>query len=330
MKYLCKVCGTECSKSRKIYYCSKCNMVKKEVNKLVKVLSLFDGISAGQVALTREGYIIEVYYASEIEKQAIQVTQDNYPNTVQIGNILEWKSWSVDFSGIDLVLGGFPCQPWGLSGKQLGVKDERGKLFWTMLDIIKAIQIENHSVEFLIENVKMKREFENYITELTSKELGLVHKTLINSNRVCAQNRRRFYWTSKPVSEVKEVEILLTDILETGEFGFENGIVVRASVQKHAEHTYNNKAPTLTAAMGMGGGNVPLMAIPSVAEKFKGLYLNTDDRKLFRRFTPLECERLQTLPDNYTSCVANSHRYKSIGNSWTVDVISHILKDLLG
>lgn len=108
-----------------------------------------------------------------------------------------------------------------------------------------------------------------------------------------------------------------------------DNVVVRATVQANAEHTYNQKSPTLTSAMGMGGGNVPMCSDHITAQKFKGRYINTQERMYYRKLTPIECERLQTFPDNYTSMVSNSQRYKSLGNSWTVDVISHIFDEMI-
>jgi DNA (cytosine-5)-methyltransferase 1/DNA (cytosine-5)-methyltransferase 3A len=155
----------------------------------INVLSLFDGISGCRVALDRIGVGTDKYYASEIDKYAIQIAQHNYPDTKQLGSVLDFESWDIDWSSIDLVTGGFPCQAWSIAGKQLGDKDERGMLFWTMLDVMKKAREHNPNVDFLIENVKMKREFEEYITFHTTEALGDVHKILINSSLVSAQNR---------------------------------------------------------------------------------------------------------------------------------------------
>ena len=109
----------------------------------MNVLSLFDGMSCGQIALNRIGKTPTKYYAAEIDKYAITVTQANYPNTIQLGSVLDWQSWDIDWSSIDLVTGGFPCQAWSVAGKQQGDKDERGMLFWTMLDIMKNVMTHN-------------------------------------------------------------------------------------------------------------------------------------------------------------------------------------------
>ena len=118
----------------------------------MNVLSLFDGMSCGRIALERLGIQVDNYYASEIDKYAIQIAQKNYPDTKQIGDVLDWQSWDIDWSSIDLVSGGFPCQSWSLAGKQLGDKDERGKMFWVMLDIMKKVIENNPNAYYLMEN----------------------------------------------------------------------------------------------------------------------------------------------------------------------------------
>ena len=185
----------------------------------MNVLSLFDGMSCGRIALERLGIEVNNYYASEIDKYAIQIAQKNYPDTKQIGDVLNWRSWDIDWSSIDLVSGGFPCQSWSLAGKQLGDKDERGKMFWVMLDIMKKVIENNPNAYYLMENVRMKKEFEEYITYHTEQALPNVNKYLINSALVSAQNRVRYYWTNIPnVEQPKQRGIILRDILESSDF----------------------------------------------------------------------------------------------------------------
>ncbi len=206
----------------------------------------------------------------------------------------------------------------------------------------------------------MKKQLENYSTTHTENALGHVHKILINSALVSAQNRNRYYWTSFKVEQPEDKGILLKDIIESGvvdqtksycvdanyykggnlksyfekhrrQLIFTLDIAVRASVQKNAEHTYSGKCPTVTASMGIGGGNVPLMTDKETAAKFKGLYIDKDDRLHYRKLTPRECMRLQTIPERHIDTllnagISNTQLYKMTGNGWTVDVIVHILK----
>lgn len=141
-------------------------MENKDKNEIAyKVLSLFDGISCGRIALERAGINVEKYYASEIDKYAIKVSQDNWNDIIQLGDINNWKQWDIDWSKIDLLIGGSPCQGFSFAGKQLNFNDERSKLFFTFVDILNHIKKLNPNVKFLLENVKMKKEWQDIITE---------------------------------------------------------------------------------------------------------------------------------------------------------------------
>lgn len=182
----------------------------------MNVLSLFNGMSFCRMALDGLNVPIEKYYSSEVDKYTNQAAQALFPDTIQLGDITNWREWDIDWARIDLVTGGFPCQAWSIAGKQLGDKDERGMLFWTMLDIMKHVKYHNPKADFLIENVKMKKEFEEYITTHTENALGKVYKILINSALVSAQNRNRYYWTSFVVAQPEDKGILLCEITEDG------------------------------------------------------------------------------------------------------------------
>lgn len=288
------------------------------------VLSLFNGISGCHLALDRAGLSFGTVYYSEIDKYANQVTQHQYPDDVALGDVTKWREWDIDWSSIDLVTAGFPCQAWSVAGKQLGDKDERGMLFWTTLEIIAKVLKHNPDAKFLMENVKMKKEFEQYITHHTEQALGHVEKTLINSALVSAQNRQRYYWTNFEVTQPDDKGVLLKDIIEdikgdrpcSRVKDGNQGHIATATDIKGMDcikrvYGQDGKSPTLTT---MGGGHQePKVLCNDVS---------------YRKLTPLECERLQTLPDNWTSIVSNTQRYKSIGNGWTIDVIAHILKHI--
>jgi len=294
------------------------------------ILSLFDGISGTQVALDRLGVKVGKYYASEIDKFPISITQKNYPNTIQLGSVTDWQDWDIDWSSIDLVVGGFPCQAWSNAGLKQGDKDPRGMLFWTMLDVIKKVLANNPQAKFLMENVRMKKEFEDYITFHTEEALGRVNKHLINSALVSAQNRKRFYWTNiDGIDQPEDQGLVLSDILmNPGQLLFDRPCELKDFDPKaechHAAtatdinghdslkrvYADTGKSPTINT---MGGGNRE----PKV--------LVSDLIPTYRKLRPCECEALQTFPQGYTEGISNSQRYKCLGNSFTVSVVSHIL-----
>ena len=178
----------------------------------MNVLSLFDGISCGQVALKRLMLPIDNYYASEVDKYAVKVTQANHPNTIQLGDVTEWRSWDIDWSSIDLLMGGSPCQGFSFAGKQLAFDDPRSKLFFVYVDILNHIRNHNPDIKFLLENVRMKKEF----LDVISDQLG-VEPVFINSALVSAQNRQRYYWANWSFGEPEDMGILLKDIVHENE-----------------------------------------------------------------------------------------------------------------
>lgn len=286
----------------------------------MNVLSLFDGISCGQVALERAEIKVDNYFASEIDKYAISVTMKNFPNTIQLGDVAKLNTDILP--KIDLLIGGSPCQDlsrYKTDGK--GLNGSKSNLFYQYIRILK----ETKPKYFLLENVNMKEEYKDIIT----KELG-VRPVEINSKLVSAQDRRRLYWTNIPnVDQPKENNIYLKDIILKYDdvpdkywinkpfiFNGEDKRVICTldiKTQDSLKRVYNinGKSPTLTC--DGDGGN-----------RQKKIFQNGKCRKLM----PIEYERLQTLPDNYTDCISDSRRYSAIGNGWTVDVIAHIFKNL--
>ena len=289
----------------------------------MNVLSLFDGISCGRVALERAGIKVDNYFASEIDKFAIEIAKKNYPDTVHVGSVVDVRARRLP--KIDILIGGSPCQGFSFAGKQLNFEDARSKLFFEYVRLLKHCKPKY----FLLENVKMKKEYQDVITEY----LG-VEPILINSALVSAQNRQRLYWTNIPnIEQPEDRGILLRDILEDGcvdrdksycidanyfkggniKQYFDKGrrqLIFKYGHCKIREYKQDSgKTPTLTTMQG--GHREPKVLIDN-----------------YRKLTPIECERLQTLPDNYTDGVSNSQRYKQLGNGWTVDVIAHIFKGI--
>ena len=405
----------------------------------MNVLSLFDGMSCGRIALERAGIPVEKYYASELDKYAIQVTQTNWPETIQLGDVTQWREWALDWSKIDLLIGGSPCQGFSFAGKQLAFDDPRSKLFFVYVDILNHIKALNPRVKFMLENVKMKKEYLAVISE----QLG-VEPIFINSSLLSAQNRQRYYWANWHIEQPEDKGIVLADIIENDFVDREKSHCLDASYYKGGNlksyfeknrrqlvfmkqtprgknksfEKEVSKTPTLSAnswehnnfvKCGQMVGrkinpetgkrddyNADLKTIQRIEirkddktnclstvqkdnlvvtfnDRIKGVTedergyryhrgdksksgiaelgrvlkptaiksdtlitahvpkfaLNDNVENLnYRKLTPIECERLQTVPDNYTNHVSNTQRYKMLGNGWTIDVIAHIFSTM--
>jgi DNA-cytosine methyltransferase len=375
-------------------------MTKRPLN----ILSLFDGMSCARIALDRLGLQVNNYYACEIDKYAIQVSTANYPDIQQIGDITAIKA--DDYPNIDLLIGGSPCQGFSFAGKQLAFDDPRSKLFFEFVRVLREVKPKY----FLLENVRMKQEHQDVISE----HLG-VKPIKINSALFSAQSRNRFYWTNIPLNEIPEDRgIVLADILEEVPFGEmpnylanhwggepradkvkgvtdpkancltasmykgqiptfvkqlkPNHVGTAVDIKGHDSikrvYSPNGKSPTLTT---MGGGHrepkvsmgrvvnrrldengvrkdnqmeLPFTPKVEVRQDDKSNCLTTvqkdnvvvcdKEQYTYRKLTPLECERLQTVPDNYTNYVSNTQRYKMLGNGFTVEVIAFLLTNLKG
>ena len=286
----------------------------------MKVLSLFDGISCGMVALERAGIPVDTYYASEIDKNAIAISQKNYPNIIRLGDVKKWREWDIPWAEIDLLIGGSPCQGFSFAGKGLNFNDPRSKLFFEFVDILEHIKKNNPNVKFLLENVKMKKESEQVITD----KLG-VTPVMINSSVLSAQSRNRLYWSNFSFpTDIQDKEIFWQDVM------IENAKGVYYLTPKMMD--WINKDEKRKSKFKVYTKDTRCKMQMVEASHYKGIsnqrcFAILDNGKL-RYIHPIECERLQTLPDNYTESVSNSQRYKAIGNCWTVDVIAHILKAL--
>ena len=301
----------------------------------MNVLSLFDGMSCGQIALERAGAKVDKYYASEIDKYAIKVTQANYPNTIQLGDVRNVKAENLP--KIDLLIGGSPCQGFSFSGKQLNFNDPRSKLFFEFVRLLKECKPKY----FLLENVRMKKEY----LQVINKSLG-VEPVGINSNLVSAQNRFRYYWSNIPnIKQPKDKFIYLKDILEddSQKIGARRGrYLINGVRQDGKQKTAGKTKQYLEIRKDFKSNCLTTVQKDNVVIRDKsktvpvggrGSYdrheWDSVDKNHTRKLTCIECERLQTVPDNYTKYVSNSQRFKMLGNGWTVDVIAHIFKGML-
>lgn len=299
----------------------------------MNILSLFDGMSCGQIAAERAGIKIDKYYASEIDKYAIKVTQANYPDTIQLGDIENWREWDIDWSSIDLVFAGSPCQGFSYSGKGLAFDDPRSKLFFDAINVLHHAQCQASKLKFLFENVKMIDEYRDIMTRYLGFE-----PVLINSALVSAQRRERNYWTNWSFGQPEDKGLLLADIIEDGivdrdksfclDANYFKGGNLKSYFEKHRRQLVfihfvgRGKNPTGPRALN---GKTPTLTSNAWEQNNFLAWIKENDVS-FRKLTPIECERLQTVPDNYTNHVSNTQRYKMLGNGWNIDTIVHILK----
>ena len=326
----------------------------------MNVLSLFDGMSCGQIALNNLGFKVDKYFASEIDKYAMEIAKKNFPDTIHVGNV-EFVTKEMLNNNIDLIIGGSPCQGFSRAGKGLNFEDPRSKLFFEFVRLIKECKPKY----FMLENVKMNKESRDIISEY----LG-VEPIYIDSALLSAQTRKRYYWTNIPnISDPVDKGIILKDIIQTTE-------ELKGSEVDERMVTNKGKAYCLTArysgatwwnsiersqrtmiriedkvcfpeatkkgyvAAGIGQGidiqypNSQTRRGRLLKDKSHCIQAGSvnqgiiNEKYNWRKLTPIECERLQTVPDNYTEGVSNSQRYKMLGNGWTIKVIEHVLSNM--
>lgn len=336
----------------------------------INVLSLFDGISCGRLALNRANILINKYYASEINEYSIKITKKNFPDTIELGDVRELKKETIK-EDIDLLIGGSPCQSFSFIGHMDGMSTNENGIKKEILTLEEYLKAKNNGFEFngfsylfweyvrllnevkpkffLLENVNMTQKWENVIT----KALG-VKPIRINSSLLSAQNRKRLYWTNLPIKGVpKDSNILLKSIFEDKKI-YENvgeALTVQRALPKLQKkygyipnmfNAYNateiiDKSPTLSLGSMVTSSCATTLFIKDdkfgcYSVKNNKININNfeydtklkDGNYILRKLTPVECERLQNLPDNYTNGVSDSQRYKMIGNGWTVNVIEWI------
>jgi DNA-cytosine methyltransferase len=291
----------------------------------MNVLSLFDGMSCGRIALDRAGIEVNKYYASELDKYAITVTQANWPETMQLGDVTKWREWDIDWSSIDLLIGGSPCQGFSFAGKQLAFDDPRSALFFEYLNILNHIKSVNPEVKFLLENVKMKKEYLDVITE----KLG-VEPVFCNSSLVSAQERKRYYWANWEFMQPEDKGIVLSDIIESGVVDRDKSFCVDANYWKggNLKAYFEKRRRKLVFQLSEINPRCVDVSInedgirphrgdarkSGISELGRLVFKDADktyalttshmpkliDATGYRKLTPIECERLQTINDNYT------------------------------
>lgn len=293
------------------------------------VLSLFDGMSCGRIALDRAGIRVKKYYASEVDKYAITVANANYEETVQLGDVSKWQEWDIPWHEVDLIIGGSPCQGFSFAGHQLAFDDPRSALFFKYVEILNYVRERNPKVKFLLENVKMQQQF----IKVISGCLG-VEPVFINSAEITAHNRQRLYWANWDIEPPVSLDKSLSDILEGGfvdrdksyclDAGYaRGGNLKRYFLRSSRQLVFQYKNMDMAGYSPISGYEDTFLHCKPHQKEF------LNDMGGYRKLSVLECERLQTVPDGYTDYVSNSQRYKMLGNGWTVDVIAHIFRQML-
>ncbi len=283
----------------------------------ITVLSLFDGISCGKVALDRAGIKVKNYYASEIDEYAMQVSKNNHPDIIHLGDVNAWRNWNIDWSQIDLLIGGSPCQGFSFAGKLLNFNDERSKLFFVYVDILNHIKSVNPNVKFLLENVKMKADYQNVI----SGYLG-VEPMRINSALVSAARRDRLYWVNFDVDMPEDRGITFDDINDNTTNWLSNTYIDKVSKWKAQQDPLKNVTYIGTKA------KLPCLTARGYNQSHSGMILISDGTR-YRYLTNNEAELAMTLPIDYTKGISDRERARCLGNGWTAEVIVHILKHLI-
>lgn len=290
----------------------------------MNVLRLFDGIGVGRLALDRAGIKVDKHYRSEIDKNANKVAMHHYPDDIQLGDVTKWRDWNIDWSSIDLLMGGSPCQSFSsaaaMSGNRNGLDGKSG-LFYEYLDILNHIKSLNPNVKFLLENVKMKNESK----EQLDKYLGVVGK-YFNSDLVSFQKRPRFYWTNWDWDLPQDRGIDFQDYKQSGDL----------------DKFKVNKTPSRIKMWSDGVGKTNGLGICANVTNSNKIYCLTtkQDRcpnsglveyqDFCRYLTQEELEMAQTLPIGYTSCLSYNQAQVVLGNGWTADAIVHILENMNG
>lgn len=286
-------------------------------------LSLFNGFGGLALTLDMMNIKVDKIYSSEIDKYANQAAQALYPDTIQLGDITKWREWDVDFSKIDLLTAGFPCQAWSMAGKMEGDNDPRGALVHDLIDIWTEVKKQNPNVKFMFENVKMKKEFVDYIDNLFT-----VDSELLNSDFFSGQDRKRNYWSNIAPSKKGAITgMIASDVIDhsvqkPNSEGWQKWWVKNGEFQLKKKYSciLNDvkKSITLTARQ---------------VSSWNGCLVRNKDSTL-RFLTPREAARLQGMPEHkidiLLNCgLSNTQLYKMIGNGWQLDTIKHIFKGLL-
>lgn len=295
----------------------------------MNILSLFDGGSCGQQALKELEIPINTYYSSEIDDNAIAVTQFNHPNTIQLGNIQNWRNWNIDWKSIDLVIGGSPCQGFSIAGKKLNFDDPRSKLFFDYLEILNHLKSINPNIIFLLENVAtMDDDIADKIDELIG-----VKRTFLDSRYFTGMIRKRYYWTNLHIDDYEKLDLNIEDLIDDLPYDRDMNFLLDRTIYNPSKSydgiiTLNPRNKNGKQTWQRGRVYDVKGKCPTICTTLFDLNISKD-HKTYRKLTIEECERLQGLPKGYTSCVPKLEAGKILGNGWNVKTIKHIFNNII-
>jgi site-specific DNA-cytosine methylase len=281
------------------------------------VLSLFNGMNTGRQALENVGIKVDRYYSSEIKPYAIELTQYHFPDTIQVGDVTKWRDWDIDWSSIDLVLSGSPCQDLSAAGKRAGIEGKKSSLFFTFIEILEHIKALNPNVLFFQENVGSANKLD---IGIMSRALG-VYPIRINSELLVAASRDRYYWSNIRTKETmfdivtdipqpSDKKVLFQDILTSG---YTDRKKARAILESE-ERQLVNKEKLYKRYTELG-----MINIVFDNPEFKA-------NENVRILNKIELCRLQGFPDNYCDILTRNKAASLLGDGWTLPVIEHIFK----
>lgn len=284
----------------------------------MNVMSLFDGISCGQVALAQAGHHIDSYFAAEIDKSAMKVTQENFPDTIQLGDVENWMDWDVDWGSIDLLIGGSPCQGFSFAGKQMAFDDPRSKLFFVFLDILNWIRAHNPDMKFLLENVKMKKDHLDVITEHLE-----VEPVFINSSVVSLYRRPRYYWANWDFGAPAQEEINACDFVDFSLATPKMTDGWHSWWANNREYQLSKSYSCIVTPETKSGCTFTVRQYASWNRNFVEI-----EDGVFRKLSKPELELGQGLPPGYLDVCSQREAEMAVGNGWTVTVVDHIFAQM--
>ena len=296
----------------------------------MNVLSLFDGISCGRVALERAGIKVANYYASEICETAVKISSDNFTDSIQLGDITKWAEWGLDWGSLDLIIGGSPCQGFSRAGNELNFNDDKSKLFFVFVDILNHVKKFNKGVKFLLENVRMRKEYEEVITGYMG-----VTPILIDGKKGFLQARPRLYWfnfdkNSEYVGQYKSIACVLDSKTDSQVFKLSDNKRIRGVTEDKRgfrPHRGDIKKTGISELGRILKQDAAYTDTITTTHAPKILVSNSDDI-YYRRATISECEKLMGLPVGYTNSVGYRQALKALGNGWHVGIVTKIFEGL--